>query len=77
MPFDHAEFENRLRDLGALGACPACGDDEADRLDPMPFELATPHPGHVAGVYPAICPTCGQVRLFLPAVLEAEERDRT
>jgi hypothetical protein len=70
--FDHAEFENRLRDLGALGPCPACGDEEADRLDPTLFALE----GAIGPLqlYLAICWTCGYVRAFTPEVLKAEER---
>jgi C4-type Zn-finger protein len=71
--FDHAEFENRLRDLGALGSCPACGDQDANRLDPSDFFLESPGGGRVS-VNVAICPTCGYMRVFTPEVLKAEER---
>jgi hypothetical protein len=74
VPLDHAEFENRLRDLGALGPCVACGDEEADKLDPTPLELPTPHLGAVVGVYIAVCPRCGNLRFYAPAVIEAEEQ---
>jgi len=74
VPLDHAEFENRLRDLGALGPCVACGFEEADKLDPTPVELPTPDPQAVVGVYIAVCPRCGNIRFYTPAVIEAGER---
>jgi len=67
VPLDHAEFENRLRDLGALGPCVACGFEEADKLDPTPVELPTPDPQAVVGVYIAVCPRCGKPFGFLRA----------
>jgi hypothetical protein len=65
----HGEFERRLRDLGALGDCPACGSAGSDTLQEDPFGLA----GSRLKVYVAVCPTCGHVNTFAPAVLESWE----
>jgi hypothetical protein len=63
-----------LRDLSALAPCPACGSDEADPLDPTPFDLqpaGVPNAGLLA--YLAICPHCGFVRTFTPEVLKPKD----
>jgi hypothetical protein len=72
MSLDHGELENRLRDKDALGPCPACGDPEADQLDPTLFELAG-HPEGKLALYLVVCPSCGFVQPFTPEVLRAEE----
>jgi len=69
----HQEFEAKLRGLGALGPCPACGNNEAGELQPVPVELQTPNPADVIGTYIAVCGRCGNLRFYFPAVLEAEE----
>jgi hypothetical protein len=66
------EFEARLRGLGALGPCPACGNNEAGELQKTPIELETPTPGAVVGTYVAVCGRCGHLRFYVPAVLEAD-----
>lgn len=67
------EFEQRLRDVGAIGGdCLACGGPAGrERLDRHLFSIDS-----AAGsipLYGAICPTCGHVEWFSPIVFAAWE----
>lgn len=75
--FDHGELENRLRDRGALQRpCPECGNTSPATIDPMKYglqEYVGDMPGGLTELRTSICPRCGYVRVFFPAVIQADE----